>query len=62
VAGATVVRGTLRSGSGGFQVGVGIAPDSGIQSIRIDSQQAVSVDQLKGKEPTLVRTCGCKVR
>jgi hypothetical protein len=52
----------LRSGRGGSQIGVGIAPDSGVQWIRLDSQQSVSVDQLKGKEPTLVRTCGCKVR
>lgn len=57
-AGTTVVRGTLRSGRGGFQLGVGIAPDSGIRSIRIDSQQAVSIDQLKSKEPTLVRVWG----
>jgi hypothetical protein len=56
--GTTVVRGTLRSGRGGFQVGVGVAPNSGIQSIRIDGQQAVSVDQLKGKEPALVRVWG----
>jgi hypothetical protein len=56
--GTTVVRGTLRSGRGGFQIGLGIAPESGIQSIRLDSQQAVSVDQLKGKDPTFVRVWG----
>lgn len=57
-AGMTVVRGTLRSGRGGFQLGVGIAPDAGIRSIRIDSQPAVSIEQLKAKEPTFVRVWG----
>jgi hypothetical protein len=60
--GSTVVRGTLRSGRGGFQIGIGIAPDSGIQSIRLDSQQAVSADQLKGKESTFVRVWGIGTR
>ena len=60
--GTTVVRGILRSGRGGFQIGIGVAPNSGIQSIRIDSQQAVSVDQLKGKEPTFVRVWGIGMR
>jgi hypothetical protein len=60
--GTTVVRGTLRSGRGGFQLGVGIAPDSGIQSILLDNQQAVSADQLKGKEPTFVRVWGIGTR
>jgi hypothetical protein len=53
--GTTVVRGVLRSGRGGFQVGVGIAPHSGIQSIRLDNQQVIGADQSKGKEPTFVR-------
>jgi hypothetical protein len=52
----------LRSGRGGFQIGVGIAPDSGVQWIRLDSQQSVSVDQLKGKEPTFVRVWGIGTR
>ena len=60
--GTTVVRGTLRSGRGGFQFGVGIAPNSGIQSIRLDNQQAVGADQLKGKEPTFVRVWGSGTR
>jgi hypothetical protein len=58
----TLVRGTLRSGRGGFQIGIGVAPNSGIQSIRLDSQAAVSVDQLKGKEPTFVRVWGVGTR
>ena len=56
------MRGTLRSGRGGFQIGVGIAPNSGIQSIRLDNQQAVGADQLKGKEPTFVRVWGLGTR
>jgi len=56
--GTTVVRGVLRSGRGGFQIGVGIAPGSGVRSIRLDGQEAASADQLKGKEPTFVRFWG----
>ncbi len=56
--GTTVVRGVLRSGRGGFQTGVGIAPGSGVRSIRLDGQEAASADQLKGKEPTFVRFWG----
>jgi hypothetical protein len=61
-AGVTVVRGTLHSGRGGFQIGIGVAPNSGVQSIRLDSQPAVGVDQLKGKEPTFVRIWGIGMR
>jgi hypothetical protein len=60
--GTTVARGTLRSGRGGFQIGIGVAPNSGIQSIRVDSQQSVSVEQLRGKEPTFVRIWGIGTR
>jgi hypothetical protein len=60
--GRTVVRGTLRSGRGGFQIGIGVAPNSGVQSIRLDSQQSVSVEQLKGMEPTFVRIWGVGTR
>ncbi len=60
--GITLVRGTLRSGRGGFQIGVGIAPASGVRSIRLDGQEAASADQLKGKEPTFVRFWGLASR
>jgi hypothetical protein len=53
-----VVRGTLRSGRGGFQIGIGVAPNSGVQAIKLDSQPAVSIEQLKGKDPTFVRIWG----
>jgi hypothetical protein len=58
----TIVRGTLRSGRGGFQIGIGVAPNSGVRSIRVDNQQAVSVEQLKGKDPTFVRVWGIGMR
>jgi len=60
--GVTVARGTLRSGRGGFQIGIGVTPNSSIQSIRLDGQPAVSVDQLKGKDPTFVRVWGTGMR
>ncbi|HXU56547.1 MAG TPA: hypothetical protein VN744_14005, partial [Casimicrobiaceae bacterium] len=60
--GTTVVRGTLRSGRGGFQIGIGIAPDSGIQSIRFENQAAVSAEQLRGKDPVFVRVWGIGMR
>ena len=56
--GKTVVRGVLRSDRGGFLVGIGIAPDSGIQSIRLDHQETVGADQLKGRQPVFVRFAG----
>ena len=60
--GTTVVRGVLRSGRGGFLLGAGIAPGSGIQSIRVDHQEVVGVEELKSKEPTLVRLWGLGTR
>ncbi|HEX4523293.1 MAG TPA: M20/M25/M40 family metallo-hydrolase [Casimicrobiaceae bacterium] len=60
--GVTIARGTLRSGRGGFQIGIGVAPNSGVRSIRVDNQQAVSVEQLKGKDPTFVRVWGIGMR
>jgi len=56
--GTTVVRGVLRSGRGGFVLGVRIAPQSGIQSIRLDNQELIGADLLKSKEQTLVRFWG----
>jgi hypothetical protein len=56
--GTTVVRGVLRSGRGSFQIGVGMAPRSGVQSIRLDNQELIGADQLKGKEPRFVRFWG----
>jgi hypothetical protein len=60
--GTTVVRGVLRSGRGGFVVGVGIAPQSGVSSIRVDNQAAVGAERLKGGEPTFVQFWGLRSR
>jgi hypothetical protein len=60
--GLQVVRGVLRSGRGGFLVGIGIAPGSGVRSIRIDDQEAVGADRLKTSEPTFVQLWGLRSR
>ena len=46
--GTTVARGTLRSGRGGFLLGVGIAPDSGVKSLRLDNQEVTDPARLSG--------------
>ncbi len=60
--GTTVVRGVLRSGRGGFLLSAGVAPGAGIRSIRVDGQDAISAERLKGKEPVLVRLWGLGTR
>jgi hypothetical protein len=54
----TVVRGTLKSGRGGFLLGVGLAPHSGVQRVSLDGQGVIGADQLKGREPVLLRFSG----
>ena len=54
----SVVRGVLRGGRGGFLLGVGLTPRSGVQAIRLDKQEVIGADQLMGKEPTFVRFSG----
>ena len=60
--GMTVVRGALRGGRGGFLLGAGIAPNSGIRSLRLDDQEAIGAENLKGKDPMLVRFWGLGTR
>lgn len=60
--GTTVVRGVLRSGRGGYLLGAGVAPGSGIRSIRIDGQEAIGAEQLQSKNPALVRLWGLGTR
>jgi hypothetical protein len=60
--GTTVARGTLRSGRGGFLVGVGFAPDSGVQSLRLDNQEVAGPARLRGKAPVLTRFWGAGTR
>lgn len=58
----TVVRGTLRSGRGGFLLGLGLAPHSGIERIRADGQDVIGAEQLKGSAPVFVRFSGLESR
>ena len=60
--GTTVARGVLHSGRGGYLLGVGAAPGSGIRAIRVDGQEAIGAVQLQGKEPALVRLWGLGTR
>ncbi|MDQ6916379.1 MAG: M20/M25/M40 family metallo-hydrolase [Pseudomonadota bacterium] len=58
----SVAQGVLRSGRAGYQMTLGVPAQSDIQSIRVDSQDVVRTDQLKGKEPTFIRLWGLKSR
>lgn len=60
--GTTTARGTLRSGRGGFLLGVGIAPGSGIRSLRLDDQPVIGAAQLEGDAPVLLRFWGLGTR
>ena len=60
--GMAIARGVLKSGRGGFVVGIGLAPQSGVQSIRVDGQEAVGADRLKSKDPTFVQFWGLRSR
>ncbi len=60
--GTTVMRGVLRSGRDSFLRGAGAAPGSGIRSIRVDGQEAITSAQLQGKDPALVRLWGMGTR
>ena len=60
--GTTVVRGVLRSGRGGFVLGVGAATGSGIRSVRLDDQPAMGTASSQGKDPLLFRFWGLGTR
>jgi len=60
--GTVVARGTLRSGRGGFLVGIGIAPGSGVKSLRFDNQQVADAARLEGKAPVITRFWGAGAR
>jgi hypothetical protein len=60
--GMAIARGVLKSGRGGFLIGIGLAPQSGVQSIRVDGQEAVGADRLKSKDPTFVQFWGLRSR
>lgn len=53
------VHGTLCGGQGGLQLGLGVAPDSGIRAIKVGGQLVADEPRLNGKkEPTIVRILG----
>ncbi len=58
----SIAQGVLRSGRDGYQMTLGVPPQSDIQSIRVDGQDVVGAGQLKGKEPTFVRLWGLRSR
>ncbi len=58
VSGASVVHGTLHSGRGGFVMGIGVAPHSGIRSLRFDGQEVLSPEKLDGTDAVITRFWG----
>jgi len=60
--GTIVVHGTLRSGRGGFLVGLGFPPDSGVKSLRFDNQQVADSARLNGTVPVITRYWGAGTR
>jgi len=60
--GTTVARGTLRSGRGGFLVGMVLTPKSGVKSLRFDDQQVADSATLNGVAPVISRYWGAGTR
>ena len=60
--GATLARATLHSGRGGFVMGIGIPPHSGIRSLRVEGQEVLSLEKLKGDDPVVTRFWGFGAR
>ena len=58
----TVLTGTLRSGRGGFVMGLAVAPGSGLQSLRIEGQDVFDSKQLGAATPAFARIFGLGVR
>ncbi len=61
-AGATTIRATLHSGRGGFVMGIGIPPHSGIRSLRVEGEEVLSPEKLKGDDPVVTRFWGFGTR
>jgi hypothetical protein len=51
----TIVKGTLRGGRGGLQLGIAVKPVSGLRAIKVGGQAAADAKRLNGKEPVIVR-------
>jgi hypothetical protein len=60
--GTTVAHGTLRGGRGGFLLGIGITPKSGVKSIRFDNQLVADAARLNGTAPVITRFWGAGAR
>jgi hypothetical protein len=60
--GTTVARGTLRRGRGGFLVGIGFAPKSGVKSLRFDDHQVADPARLDGTTPVITLFWGAGTR
>jgi len=58
VDGLDVWRGTLRGARGGLQLAIGIAPKSGIRSVRAEGQEVVNAARLAGGDPVFARILG----
>lgn len=54
----TVLRGSLRPGRGGLQLGFAIAPGSGIRTIRIAGQDLIGAERLSRPTPALAGLSG----
>lgn len=53
-----IVKGTLRGGRGGLQLGIAVKPVSGLRAIKVGGQRAADAKRLNGKEPVIVRIAG----
>ncbi|MCE9523657.1 MAG: M28 family peptidase [Alphaproteobacteria bacterium] len=60
--GLTVVAGTLQAVRGGFVMALGVAPGSGVRTVRIDGQEVLGQARLGGKEPVTARLFGLALR
>ncbi len=60
--GLSVLTGTLRAGRGGFAIGIGVAPGSGLRSLRLEGQDVLDAQRLAGKDPVIARVFGLGMR
>jgi len=53
-----IVKGTIRGGRGGLQLGFGFAPDSGVSEIKVGGQLVADQRRMMSKDPVIVRIAG----
>src|SRR5262249_5179032 len=56
--GVTTWHGTLKAGRGGFIMGIGVQPGSGVKSISFDGEVVTSPEKLAGQDPVVTRLMG----